>query len=271
MSNRPIYVVSGGTGTSGGLLTRTALAQFQDANNPVVPVPEVRRVEQFEEIIAQAVETDGAIVHTLVDNDLRTDFSNLSREHNVAALDLIGPLLLHLTRFLGQEPLGQPGLYRQQREDHVRRMQAFEFALEHDDGMRTHELGQAEIVLVGVSRVGKTSLNMYLAMQGWKAANVPLIKDIPPPPALFDIDPRRVVGLTVEPAQLGIFRRHRQRSLGLPPNTPYTDPAEHYAELEFSRQTFRRGRFALVDVTDMPIEESAQVIIARVTRRLESD
>jgi hypothetical protein len=132
-------------------------------------------------------------------------------------------------------------------------------------------LGQAEIVLAGVSRVGKTSISMYLSMQGWKAANVPLVKGIPPPPALFEVDPRRVVGLTVDPAHLGTYRRHRQRSLGLPANTSYTDPAEHVAEMEFSRRTFRQGKFSIVDITDKPIEESAGEVIRKVTRRLKQD
>lgn len=269
MTTAPIYVISGGTGASGGQLVNTALAQFQDVDTPVTIVPEVRHEEQLEDITSQAAATGGVIVHTLVDADLRHRLNNLSRQHKVAALDLIGPLLLQLTDFLGREPLGQPGLYRQLRAEHFKRMDAFEFAVRHDDGRKTDELDQAEIVLVGVSRVGKTSLNMYLSMEGWKTANVPLVKDIPLPPALFEIDPRRVVGLIVDPVQLGVYRHHRQRSLGMPANTPYTDPAEHVAEIEFSRRTFRRAKFAIIDTTGKPIEESADEIIARVTHRLE--
>lgn len=271
MSTPPIYIVSGGMGASGGQLARTALAQFEDADHEIILVPQVREEAQLEEVVAQAAANGGTIIHTLVDSDLRERMSDLAREHNVAALDLMGPLLLHLTRFLGRQPLEQPGLYRHLREEHFRQMEAFEFAVEHDDGRGIHELGRAEIVLAGVSRVGKTSVSMYLSMQGWKAANVPLVKGIPPPPALFEVDPRRVVGLTVDPAHLGAYRRHRQRSLGLPANTPYTDPAEHVAEMEFSRRTFRQGKFSIVDITDKPIEESAGEIIKKVTRRLKQD
>jgi len=258
-------------GTSGGQLARTALAQFEEAGNEIVLVPQVREEAQLEEVVSQAVASGGTIVHTLVDTDLRERLGDLARDHNVTALDLIGPLLLHLTRFLERRPLEQPGLYRQLREQHFKRMEAFEYAVGHDDGRGTHELNQAEIVLAGVSRVGKTSISMYLSMQGWKAANVPLVKGIPPPPALFEVDPRRVVGLTLDPAHLGVYRRHRQRSLGLPANTPYTDPAEHVAEMEFSRRTFREGKFSIVDITDKPIEESAGEVIRKVTRRLKQE
>jgi len=74
----------------------------------------------------------------------------------------------------------------------------------------------AEIVLAGVSRVGKTPLSIYLATLGWKVANVPLIKDIRPPDELFQIDHRHVIGLTIEPGQLVLHRRQRERHMGTP-------------------------------------------------------
>jgi regulator of PEP synthase PpsR (kinase-PPPase family) len=265
----PIYVVSGGKGVSGEQLVRTALAQFQDAQVPVIIISNVRRVEQVEEAVKQAAISGGTIVHTLVDVDMRRALIQLARDKNVPAIDLMGRLLSRLANVLGQEPLGRPGLYWQMRQAYMERVEAIEFTVAHDDGRNPHEWHLAEIVLVGVSRVGKTPLSMYLSVLGWKVANVPLLKDVPPPPELFQLDRRRVVGLTIEPGQLLPHRQQRQRGLGTPGGSDYTDPLELHEEIEAACKLYRRSGFALVNVTDKPIEESADEIIALVTRRLQ--
>lgn len=271
MSTAPIFIVSGGMGVSGGQLVRTALAQFQDIEVPVIVVPHVRQEEELEPVVEQVAASGGILVHTLVDESLRHALIDLAQTRGVTAIDLIGPLLLQVTGIVGREPLGRPGLYRLLHEDYFNRIEAIEFTVEHDDGRKPYALHQAEIVLAGVSRVGKTPISMYLAVQGWKAANVPLIPGVTPPKELFEIDHRRVVGLTVEPGQLVHYRRRRQRGLGLSGQTAYADPEGLYEEVEYARRIFQQGRFAVVDITDRPIEECANEIVAQVNRRLSVD
>lgn len=268
MPELPIFIVSGGKGSSGTHLVNTALAQFKANDAALHIVADVERVTQIEDIVHQTAQAGGIIVHTLVDAALRDALTDAARAHNVTAIDLIGPLLMVLTRVFQREPLGQPGLYRQLRDSYFRRMEAIEFAVSHDDGRKPHELDQAEIILTGVSRSGKTPLSMYLSTQGWKTANVPLVPEMTPPETLFEVDARRVVGLYIDPANLVSYRRRRQASLGLQPESVYTDPTSIQAEIEFARSVFRRGRFAVIDVTNRPIEESADEVIARVTRNL---
>jgi regulator of PEP synthase PpsR (kinase-PPPase family) len=210
----PIFVVSGGTGASGEQVVRTALAQFRDVEVPVIGVPNGRLAAQLADVVDQAAALGGTIVYTLVDAGLRKHLIQMAHEKNVVAIDLMGQLLGHLAAVLGQEPLGQPGLYRQLRQLYFERVEAIEFTVAHDDGRNIHELDRAEVILVGVSRVGKTPLSIYLSVRGWKVANVPLIPDIPPPPELFQVDPRRVVGLTIQPAQLVAHRGGGGRRAG---------------------------------------------------------
>lgn len=264
----PIIVVSGGRGASGEQLARTALAQFNDREVPVEIIGEVKTDEQVREAVARAEQTGGTIVHTLVDADLRQKLIVLARERNITAIDLIGGLMLHLTRLLGQEPAGRPGLYRQIRETYFKRIEAIEFTVDHDDGRKPHELSRAEIVLIGVSRVGKTPLSIYLGTRGWKVANVPIVHGIDPPEQLFAIDPRRVVGLTIDPTSLYAFRSERQQKLGLRRLSTYTDPRALYEEVEHAERIFQRGGFPVVDITERSIEENADEVIAHVTRRL---
>jgi regulator of PEP synthase PpsR (kinase-PPPase family) len=264
----PVYLVSGGTGASGEQLLHTVLAQFPDCQVEVFTLPRVRHEEQIEDVVAKAKSTGGTIVHTMVDTRLRRALTQHANELDVACIDLMGDLLSRLAEVLGQDPIGRPGLYRQLHHAYFERVSAIEFAMSHDDGKNRDGWPQAEIVLTGVSRVGKTPLSMYLSVLGWKVANVPLVVSLPPPSELFQLDRRRVIGLTIEPGQLVIHRQQRQRRLGAPGPSAYTDAAAIYAELEAARRVFQQGRFTVVDVTDKPIETSADEIIERVTRQL---
>jgi regulator of PEP synthase PpsR (kinase-PPPase family) len=263
----PIYIVSGGVGTSGEQLVHTVLAQFPESRVPVITVGHVRQPEQIEAVVAQAHATGGTIVHTMVDGHLRDCLVRLAQERGVVAIDLMGPLMSRLAELLGQEPAGHPGLYRQLHQDYFERVAVIDFAMAHDDGRHPAGWPLADIVLVGPSRVGKTPLSMYLSVLGWKVANVPLVMGLAPPAELFQVDSRRVIGLSIEPGQLLGHRQQRQRHLGAPGPTAYTDPVAIYEEMEAARRVFKQGGFSTIDVTDKPIEASADEIIALITRR----
>lgn len=263
---RPLFVVSGGFGKSGEQLVRTALAQFS-ADVPIVVVPHITDVKGLEDVVKRAAEQHATIVHTLVDGHLRATLIRMSRDHNVFAIDPMGPLLARLATELGQEPVGQPGLYHKLQQEYFSRVEAIEFTVAHDDGKKTDELDMAEIVLIGPSRVGKTPLSIYLSVLGWRVANIPLIRDIPPPEQLFQIDRRRVVGLTLDLSQLIAHRRRRYRRLGLAGKSEYVDSAQIQEELRVLERVSRRGGFPLVDTTDRPVEESAEAVIGLVEQR----
>ena len=267
----PIYIVSGGMGASGEQLVRTALAQFPKSRISVITMGHVRHIEQIKDAVTQAAATGGIIVHTLVESPLRAALVQLAQQQGVAAVDLMGPLLSRLTEMLGQDPIGHPGLYRQLHQLYFERVTAIEFSLAHDDGQRSEDWPLADIVLAGVSRVGKTPLSVYLSVLGWKVANAPLVLGVAPPSDLLQLDRQRVIGLTIEPGQLLVHRRRRQRRLGAPGPSPYTDPHAILEELEAAREMFRRGGFSVIDVTDKPIETSAEEIIELITRRTGTD
>jgi regulator of PEP synthase PpsR (kinase-PPPase family) len=260
-----LFVISGGEGVSGELLARTALAQFQPVTAPLVVLPRIQRPDQVRAAVERAAQANGIIVHTLVDAELRQALIQLAQAHDVVAIDLIGPLLARLATALGQPPRGQPGLYRQLRQAYFDRIAAIEFTVAHDDGSHPEGWGEADIVLVGVSRVGKTPLSMYLAVQGWRVANLPLLREVPPPAALFQLDRRRVVGLTIDPAHLVAYRQWRGRRLGLPGTTAYADLAALADEVQAARRLCHRAGFAVIDISDKPIEESAGEVILLVT------
>lgn len=263
----PIFIVSGGVGASGELVVRTVLAQFSAANASIVVEPYVHRLEQIQAVIERAAASGGVLVHTLVDVSLRQQLVALAAARNIAAIDLFGPLLTHLSQALGQQPAGQPGLYRQLNHAYFRRIEAIEFAVAHDDSKRAYELPLADIILLGVSRVGKTPLSIYLSMSGWKVANLPLVPAVAPPAELFQVDRRRVIGLTIAPAQLLTYRRARQQHLGMIGGS-YTEHEAVREEVRAANHLFAAYGFATIDVTDKSIETSGEEVVMTVMRQL---
>jgi regulator of PEP synthase PpsR (kinase-PPPase family) len=193
----------------------------------------------------------------------------LAQQHSVLAIDTIGDTLSQLSVMFGRTPLGQPGLYRGEQEAYEARIQAIEYTVEHDDGRNPQELHKADVVLTGVSRVGKTPLSIYLSVLGWQVANIPLVKDIAPPAELFQIDRRRVVGLTIDVDSLQQHRSWRQRAMQGTAGVAYTATEELYEEIDYARHVFRKGGFAVVNVTNRPIEETADEVIALISRYFE--
>jgi regulator of PEP synthase PpsR (kinase-PPPase family) len=127
-------------------------------------------------------------------------------------------------------------------------------------------LDEADVVLVGVSRTSKTPLSIYLGYLGHKAANVPVVRGIEPPEELFEIDPAKIVGLTIGAERLTDIRTARVKSMGAP-RKRYAELEGVYAELEEASRLHKRLRCPVIDVTELSVEETAMRIIRLVERR----
>ena len=262
----PIFVVSGGAGATGDLLARTVLAQFPDVDVPLHVETKVVSEERVRDVIKKATGIPGAIiVHTMVKRDYRRLLVTEAARAGIVTFDLAGPLEEHLSRELEMQPLQQPGLYHQMRRAYFDRVEAIEFTVAHDDGKRVEDLPKAEIVLLGLSRVGKTPLSMYLSVMGWKTANVPFVPGVPPP-ELAQVAPHKVVGLIIEPAQLIAHRRYRASRSGIR-EEGYVDRQSVVDEMRAANHYFYAQGFHVVDTTDKPIETSAEEIVSLITRR----
>lgn len=257
----PVFVLSGGSGASGRQIAETALAQFRKLRVPVVVRDRIRTAEQAEAAVREAKAAGGIVVHTLVDGALRDSVVRLCGERGIASVDLMGPLLLRLATHCDAEPVGQPGLYRMLRREYFDRIEAIDFAVSHDDGGGLGGLLDADVILLGVSRCGKTPLCMYLAALGWKAANLPIVRGVPMPAELSLADRRRVVGLTIDHKRLLEHRRRRERLLGDVGATSYANPSAVFEELELAHRICREGGYSVVDVTDKPVEIVAGEIV----------
>jgi hypothetical protein len=259
-----IFAVSDASGTTAERVVRAALVQFDEQHITLTRYGGVRTVEQIRAIVKEASETEGIIVHTFVYARLRRAMFSEGRSHNVATIDLMGPLLARLTDLLETPPRSEPGPFQPFDDAYLQRIEAIDFTVRHDDGRNPQDLEKAEVVLVGVSRTSKTPLSIYLAYRGWKVANVPLALGVDPPANLFHLPRRRVVGLTVRPERLSELRHTRIERIGTH-SLGYADLDYVRQEIAYAYQVFdRRKDWPLVDVTAKSIEEAAAEVVALI-------
>lgn len=263
----PIYVVSGGRGLAGNNMVQSLLIQYPDNRIPVIIVPHVANEDQIFDVVMQAKTDGGLITHTMVNPDLRKKMNELCDEFGVRKIDFMGELDQYLNENLDIKPLKHPGLYRELNQQYFDRIDSIEFTLSHDDGMSPQRLKSAEIILTGVSRAGKTPLSVYLAMFGWKVANVPLVKDIKPPKELFEVDPKRVFGLHIGVSQLIAHRKKRLLSWNNHQDELYVNEQSVREEIRQAMFTFDRGGFTVLNVNNKPIESTANEILNIMSKR----
>lgn len=265
-----IYIVSCGEGINAYHLVQSALVQFPYNDITVVKIPKLRSEAQVDDIMEKARDTESMIVHTIVNKKLRKYMSRKGMENGIVTIDLMGPVLSKAQTFLDSKPREQPGLYRQIHKVDLDQVSAIEFALAHDDGLQPENLCNAEIILVGLSRAGKTPLAMYLAVLGWKTANVPLVIGVPMPESLKEVDRRRIIALNINAEQLISHRRMRRDSLGTSDIYAYASGEEIKKEINAARMYYVTHGYSMVDVSNKPIETSAEEIIEMITRRFKA-
>jgi [pyruvate, water dikinase]-phosphate phosphotransferase / [pyruvate, water dikinase] kinase len=260
---RTVFFVSDGTGITAQMLGHSLLTQFEGLDFHQVTLPFVNTPEQAEECRARI---DGEIERgigqpivfsTLVDGGLRA----VVRRANAVFIDFFETFIDPLEAALGvpsthtigrsHSALDKPG--------YAHRMEAINFAMAHDDGASDRELDQADVILVGVSRSGKTPTSVYLALQfGVRAANYPLIPEDferRQLPGALAPHKARLFGLSIAPERLREIRENRR------PNSRYADLENCRYEVEQAERLMRREGIRWINSTAKSIEEIATNIL----------
>ncbi len=266
-----IYIASCGQGINAMRLVESTLVQFPDNKITVVRVPNVRTEVQVDELIDKVKDIESLIVHTIVNSSLRKYLTRKGLEHQIVTIDMMGPILSKIQAFLDQDPLEKPGLYREIHQVNLQQVCAIDFTLAHDDGLNPDTLTGAEIVLVGLSRAGKTPLSMYMAILGWKVANVPFVPGVPMPDSLNEVDRRRIFALNISCEQLLAHRKMRQESLGASDIYAYSSRTDVEQEIETAQRYYLAKGYSMINVSNKPIETSSEEIVEMVTRRFKGN
>ena len=260
-----LHILSDSTGETAARLVLALEAQFPDLAFEEVRHPRVESVEDLALAVQRARGRPAVMVYTLVEPGYRDSMRQLCRRARVHYSDLLGHPIDSISRVAGVAARMEPGARAPLDQTYFKRIEAMEFAVRYDDGVGGG-LDEADIVLVGVSRTSKTPLSIYLGYLGHKAANVPIVKGVEPPSALFEIDRAKIVGLTIEPERLADIREERVRSMGAP-RRRYADLEAVFEELEAATRVHRRLRCPVIDVSELSVEETAMRIVRLVSER----
>ncbi len=264
-----VIVISDGTGETASAITRAAMAQFQDKEIFFTRYKNIRTKEQIDAIFQEAAIHHDIVIYTIVSVELRTYILELSKRDHVRSVDVMGPLLSAFSNFFESEPNYQPGILHAVNDQYFKRVAAIEFTLNHDDGRNINSLDEADVVLVGISRTSKTPLSMYLSLEGIKVVNVPIVMGVPVPDKLFQIDQRKIFGLTIDPEALFQIRKNRLTRLGLSKDEgDYADISKVTEEIEWANRIFAENkRWPVFNVTGKALEETAAEIIKLLNMR----
>jgi regulator of PEP synthase PpsR (kinase-PPPase family) len=259
---KTIYLIAEGTGETISKIARAALAQFDTKNVRIKKFFQITTKNQIEDITELASKDKALLAFSIVETALSEFLRGETNRRRIKAIDVIRDFIVQLSMFLGEAPVEIPGRQHVLDEEYFRRIEAINFAVKHDDGKAPNGLKLADLVLVGLSRTGKTPLATYLAHQGWKVANVPLHPDMDAPAELFEVEPRKVFGLMINVENLVKVREARLQQLGLAADAKYADPVKITDELDWCEDFYHRHpRWHVVDISNKAIEEvSASVL-----------
>lgn len=262
MENLVIYVISDSVGETAQQVTKAAISQFQlEDDYEIRRFPYVVEVNFLEEILKSAKEENAIVIYTLVEQELLEFTEQYCEEENLSCVDLMTPILKQITNKIGVTPKREPGIIRKLDESYFKRVEAIEFAVKYDDGKDQRGILQADVVLLGISRTSKTPLSMYLANKNIKVANVPLVPEIPIPKEVFEINQKKIIGLTNTPEKLNQIRQERLKSLGLSSNANYAKFDRILQELDYSDKIMKKVGCPVIDVSNKAIEETAGIIM----------
>lgn len=256
-----IYVVSDSLGETAELVAKAAAVQFNSSVGEIKKYPFTVDEEQIKEIIDEATTEKCIIAFTIVDPGLREYLINMASQNNIPVIDIMGPLIGAIEKVTNQEARGEAGLNRLLDEDYFKKIEAIEFAVKYDDGKDPRGAKMADVVLIGISRTSKTPLSMYLAHRNIKAANIPIVPEIEPPKELFQISPKKIIGLTTDPMVLNHIRQERLKALGLDADANYANMDRILQELEYAESIMKRIGCPIIDVSTKAVEETAAIIL----------
>ena len=261
-----IHVISDSTGETAARFAEAVERQFPDEEFEIVRHPRITSVDDVQLAAARARGRRAVLMYTLVENEFRDAMRTLCRRYRLHYCDLLGHPIDAVARVSGQPATMTPAAQPVLDSSYFKRIEAIEFAVRFDDGVGAAGLKDADIVLVGVSRSSKTPLSIYLGYLGYKTANVPIVPGVEPPRELEQIDPRKIVGLTIDAESLAAIRSERARGMR-GAKRRYADLAEIYEELERAEQIHRRLGCPVIEVSNLAIEETARRIIRLVEQR----
>ena len=256
-----LHLISDATGETLNTVAKAVAAQFEGivAREHIYSL--VRTERQLRRAVDHISAEPGVVFFTLVNPALRKILELECKKLDVPCVSILDRAVEVLGKHLGVKESHRPGGQHDMDSRYLERVEALNFAIQHDDGQNAQNLALADVVLVGVSRSSKTPTCVYLAIRGVKAANIPVVPGVELPPQLFTLTKPLVVGLWLSPERLLQIRRNRLTTMGETKGTDYIDEEAVRAEVTTTRKLFETHDWPSIDVTRRSIEETAAAIL----------
>jgi len=262
-----LHLISDATGETLNTVAKAVSAQFDGVSAREHIYSLVRNERQLQRAVDHVAANPGVVFFTLVNPALRKTLEAQCAKLNVPCVSILDRATEVLGKFLGAVESHRPGGQHEIDSRYLERVEALNFAIQHDDGQNSQNLSRADVVLVGVSRSSKTPTCIYLAIRGIKAANIPVIPGVELPEQLFTLTKPLVVGLWLSPERLLQIRRNRLMTIGETKGSDYTDEEAVRAEIAATRKLFERFDWPSIDVSRRSIEETAAAILNLLSER----
>lgn len=260
-TNIYIYIISDSVGETAAKIAQASIAQYLNVNITLVRRTFITEKDELLRALKDADDHDAIVIHTLTSDQFVHIANEYCGEHNLFCMDLMSPIMNEIYRRSGEQPSRVAGALHSLNQNYFNRINAMEFAVKYDDGKDPKGFLEADIVLLGVSRTSKTPLSLFLANKNLKVANLPLVPQAHIPKQLWEVDPKKIVGLTNDPVILNKIRQERMKAYGLDPNTSYSNLDKIQEELEFANDLYRQLGCIVINVADLSIEETAAIIL----------
>ncbi|MFC6488253.1 pyruvate, water dikinase regulatory protein [Nitratireductor sp. GCM10026969] len=259
-----LHLISDATGETLLAAGRAAASQYKNARAIEHIYPLVRTEKQIAKVFAEIDEEPGIVLYTMVDQTLARQIDERCTAMGLPSVSVLEPVLTVFQSYLGTPAGRRVGAQHVLDAEYFRRIDALNFTMEHDDGQLPHDVNEADIVLVGVSRTSKTPTSIYLANRGIKTANVPIVLDAPLPDSVAQAQHPLVVGLVASVERISQVRQNRllTNAASASDFDTYADRTTIARELAYARQMCSRHGWPVIDVTRRSIEETAAAILA---------
>ena len=258
-----IYLISDSTGETLDRIFTAIKAQFKNIEYKVHTFSFTRTENQISKILSDAEkDINSIILYSIVDSNLAKHLAKISNEKRIPCFGVLGDLILSFSKLLNQKASHEPSGQYALNDEYYKRIEAIQFTMNHDDGNLVKEISKSDIVLLGVSRTSKTPTSIYLANKGIKTSNIPLVNKNSIPKILKD-NPKItcVIGLSTEPERLVDIRKNRMSSIKETENKSYVDLEKIRKEVDEAKNTFKRYKWPIIDVTRKSVEETAASVI----------
>lgn len=253
-----IFVISDSIGETAQRMIHATLSQFPDLHH--IAIEKFAFIKSEEELIGildRAIAKSAIVVTTLVNPDFNKVGSAYAQEKGIAYIDYMSGLIEFIQNRTHSEPILESGALRKLDEQYFKRIEAIEYSVKYDDGKHFTDIGEADALIIGVSRTSKTPLSMYLANKGYKIANIPLVPEVDIPDEVYKNKKMKVFGLTASPNYIMNIRSERVKVLGLSGPTNYNSMERIKEELAHAEEVFHKLNANVINTEYKSIEESA--------------